>query len=101
VTMDITPHESAKYMYYSQQIRFLNLSGGLEVSEAGPLEVTVSGAQTDLAALTTEDIVVSVDLSECRRAGTYTMPVTVTVPENIRALEGLELTVTLSRTEGN
>ncbi len=101
VTMDITPHESAKYMYYSQQIRFLNLSGGLKVSEAGPLEVTVSGAQTDLAALTTEDIVVSVDLSECRRAGTYTMPVTVTVPENIRALEGLELTVTLSRTEGN
>ena len=71
------------------------------MSEAGPLEVTVSGAQTDLAALTTEDIVVSVDLSECRRAGTYTMPVTVTVPENIRALEGLELTVTLARTEGN
>ena len=99
--MDITPHESAKYMFYSPQIQYRNLSGGLEVSEAGPLEVTVSGAEADLAPLTMEDITVSVDLSECRRPGTYTMPVMVTAPENIRVLDGLELTVTLSRTEGN
>ncbi len=101
VTMDIIPHESVSYIFYGTQIQYQNLPGGLEVSEAVALEVTVSGAASDLAALTMDQITVSVDLAECRRPGTYTLPVTITVPENIRVSGEQELMVTIVRAGSN
>lgn len=101
VTMEILPYETVSYTFLSGQIQYLNIPEGLEldVAELGSLEVQVSGLSADLQTLTMENITVSVDLSECRRAGTYTVPVTVTVPDNCRAQEGLELSVTLTRSE--
>ncbi len=101
VTMEIMPHETTRYTLTGAQIQYLNLLSDLEVSEAGPLEIAVSGMGADLAALTLDGITASVDLSECRRPGSYTLPVTVTVPETLRVPEGLELTVTLAKAENN
>lgn len=100
VTMDVEPYETVSYTFLSGQIQYLNIPEGLEldVSELTPLEIQVSGLAADLAALSMENITASVDLSECRRAGTYTVPVTVTVPDNCRVPEGLELSVTLTKT---
>lgn len=101
VTMEILPYETASYTFLSGQIQYLNIPEGLElkVTELSPLEVQISGLSAELETLTMENITVSVDLSECRRAGTYTVPVTVTVPDNYRVQEGLELSVTLARSE--
>lgn len=101
VTMDIVPYETASYTFLSGQIQYLNIPEGLELDVAGltPLEVRIGALASDLAALTIENITVSVDLSECRRAGTYTVPVTVTIPDKYRVQEGLELSVTLTASE--
>lgn len=101
VTMEILPYETSSYTFLSGQIQYLNIPEGLEldVSELVPLEVQISGLESDLAALTMENITVSVDLSECRGAGTYTVPVTVTAPDNYQVPEDLELSVTLVRLE--
>lgn len=100
VTMDILPYETVGYTFLSGQIQYLNIREGLEldVSELSPLDVQISGLASDLAALTAENITVSADLSVCRRAGTYTVPVTVTVPDNCRVPEGMEISVTLVKT---
>lgn len=101
VTMDILPFETATYTFLSGQIQYQNIREGLalDVSETGSLQVSVSGLSADLAGLTMEDITVSVDLSECNRRGTYTVPVTVTVPDRFQILEGLELTVKLEKAD--
>lgn len=99
VTMDITQHAAQSYLFTPDRIQYQNVPEGMEpdLSEAGVLEVSVSGLEEDLAGVTAESITASVDLSECRRPGTYTLPVNVTVPEGLRAPEGLELTVELVR----
>lgn len=101
VTMDIVPYETSSYTFLSGQIQYLNIPEGLELDVSGllPLEIQVSGLASDLAALTMENITVSVDLSEYRRAGTYSVPVTVTVPSTCRVQEGLELPITLTSLE--
>ncbi len=99
VTMDITQHAAQSYLFTPDRIQYQNVPEGMEpdLSEAGVLEISVSGLEEDLAGVTAESITASVDLSECRRPGTYTLPVNVTVPEGLRAPEGLELTVELVR----
>lgn len=99
VTMEITQHVPQTFSFSGDQIQYQNLPEGLEVdlSETGGLEFTVSGLESEMAELRAENIAVSVDLSGCRRAGTYTLPATVTVPDHLRAPEGLELTVKLVR----
>lgn len=101
VTMDIIPYVTQSYTFLSGQIQYLNIPEGLEldVSELGALEVPISGLEADLANLGAGDITVSADLSECRRAGTYTVPVTVTAPDNYQVPEGLGIEVTLSKPE--
>ena len=101
VTMDIMPYETGNYIFLNGQIEYQNIQEGLslEMSDIGALEVPVSGMPSALAGLTAEDITVSVDLSEYRRAGTYTVPVNVAVPENCRVQEGLKMTIRLNETE--
>ncbi len=99
VIMEITQHVTQTYVFSGEQVQYLNMPEGLELdlSETGPLEVIVSGLESDLSGLTIEGITVSADLSECRRPGSYMVPVTVSVPEALRAPEGLEIAVTLVR----
>lgn len=99
VTMDIVQHVSQSYRFTNDRIQYQNLAEGLvlEPEETGMLEIRVSGLEADLAGLTIDGITASVDLSECRRPGTYTLPVAVTVPEGLNAPEELTLSVTLVR----
>lgn len=101
VTMEIIPHVSRSFVFQGEQIELLNLSEGLapDWSESGSVEVTVSGVEADLAELTSDQVVLTADLLEYRRPGTYQIPVTVTVPEKIQAPEGLEVTLTLVKAE--
>lgn len=102
VTMNIIPYDTVSFAFLSGQIQYQNIPDGLalDASEIGPLEVTVSGMTSDLEGVSMENISVTADLSECRRAGTYTVPVTVTVPENCHGPEDLTMTVTVTRSSG-
>lgn len=101
VTMEIVPYQTVSYLLTSAEIQYQNIPEGLvlDTSETGPVEVTVSGLEAALAGLSLEQISASVDLSGCQRAGTYHLPVTVTVPEGCMAPEGLETTIRLVRPE--
>ena len=89
------------FFFQGEQIRWENLQPGLapDWSESGMLEVVVSGVEANLADLTTDAVVLSADLLEYRRPGTYQVPVAVEVPEGIQAPEGLEMTLTLVKAE--
>lgn len=99
VIMDIIQHVSQRVVFTGDRIQYQNLPEGLELdlTETAPLEVQISGLEAELAGFSADSVTASVDLSECRRPGTYTLPVAVTVPEPLKAPEGLELTVTLVR----
>lgn len=101
VTMEIVPHVSRSFLFQEEQVQLQNLQPGLEPdwSETGMIEVTVSGVEADLEDLSSDQIALSADLSEYRRAGTYQIPVSVTVPEQIQAPEGLEITLTLVKAQ--
>ena len=97
VTMEIVPFESVSYVFRDDQIQYMNMPEGLKLdeTEARMLEVTVSGLASDLAGVTMENITVTADLSQCGRQGVFTVPVTVTVPENCHVPEDLQMTVML------
>lgn len=97
VNMQIVPHETVNYGFSPEQIRYENIPEGLEldVLESGTLEIPVSGLESDLAGLTMDSIVIHADLSQVRRAGTYTVPVTVELPEQFTCPEELEMPVKL------
>lgn len=99
VTMEIVPLSTITYGISPDQIQYDNIPEGyeLDTSDAELLELPVSGLEADLAGLTVDAITVSANLSEARRAGTYTVPVTVTLPDGFRCPEDLELTVKLVR----
>lgn len=101
VTMEIVPFQSVSYLLTSGQIQFQNLPQGytLDLSETPPLEVVVSGLEASLAGVSMDTLSASVDLSGCQRAGTYQLPVTVTVPEGCEVPEGLKISVRLLREE--
>lgn len=101
VTMEIVPYQSVSYVLTGGQIQYQNVPEGytLDLSETPPLEIVVSGMVEALAGVSLENISASVDLSACQRAGTYHLPVTVTVPEGCVGPEGLETSVRLLRVE--
>lgn len=100
VNMEVVPHETVNYSFSPEQIQYDNMPENVEldVSESESLELSVSGLESDLAELTVDSIVVRADLSQIRRAGTYTVPVTAELPEKFTCPEGLTLTVRLVRT---
>ena len=63
------------------------------------MTIQVSGLPADLTALTQDSIQLSADLAECTRTGTYTVPVTVAVPEGYLCQDSPEITVSLVRAE--
>ena len=101
VRMEIVPYESAEYTFSPGQIHFANIREGLELDAEDTADVTVqvSGLPEDLAALSQDSIQLTVDLSECTRAGTYTEPVSVALPEGCICQTAPEITVRLVRSE--
>lgn len=84
----------------AESIEVNNLSSKLQLSYGEQLEVelTFTGAKEVLAALTSEDISVAIDLANYKEKGTYTVPVVVTkMPENCTYVEGTTVKIQLSR----
>lgn len=101
VMMEIVPLKTTVYQFSPEQIHFLNLKEGLSVdpSETSVLEVSISGTESDLSLLMQEAVTVTVDLSECTRTGTYTLPAAVTAPEKYSVPQELQISVKLVRAE--
>lgn len=75
----------------TENISWLNLPEGKRVEAlTGSLAVKVFGTETDVSALTGEDIAVTVDLDDYSAAsGTYTVPAEVTVNKGDVGISGL------------
>ena len=101
VRMEIIPYETTSYTFVPGQIHFANIQEGLELDaeDSGDVTIQVSGLPADLAALTQDSIQLTADLADCTRAGSYTVPVTVTVPDGYTCSDTPEITVRLVRTE--
>ena len=99
VRMEIVPYESISYTFAPGQIHFANIREGLELDaeDSEGVTIQVSGLPADLTALTQASIQLSADLAECTRTGTYTVPVTVAVPEGYLCQDSPEITVSLVR----
>ena len=65
------------------------------------MEVVVSGPETDINAITANDIVPYIDFSGITSAGEYTLPLSVTLPANISLVSLIPQQVTVTVTEGN
>jgi len=97
VTMEIAAHETKDFTFQPGQIYFANIREGLalDASDMPALEVTISGLAENLEQLKMEDLSVTVDLENCRRSGTYIVPISVTAPDGYGCPNDLKLSVTL------
>ncbi len=75
-----------------------NLGEGLNAVMTDPeLDIRVQGASAALASLTPTQIHASVDLSG-RKEGTYSVPVTITLPQGLSLVKQVQTNVTISKT---
>ncbi len=97
VTMDIQPFVTNTYSFHPGKIQYMNIQEGLAIDgeSMAPLEVPISALAQNLAVLVMDNITLSVDLSDYRRAGNYTVPVTVEVPKGYFVPEDLMMEVKL------
>jgi YbbR domain-containing protein len=97
VTMDITAHDTKNYTFTAEQIHYENLPENMELDLSGStsLEISVSGLAADLAELTSSEIKPTVDLSDISKAGTYTVPVHVELPDGFTCTDEPTLEIRL------
>ena len=93
--MEIVANETVNYSFTPDQIQFENTADGLQVdrSNSETVIVPVSGLASALAGLTSDSITVTADMSGVSRAGTYTVPVTLTLPDGFSCPQDLGMTV--------
>lgn len=101
VTMEILPLQTVSYIFSPDQIQYSGVQEDLELdfAESSELEIQVSGLETELSSLTKEMVSVNADVSGVRKAGTYAIPVTVTLPSGFSCPEDLQATIKLVRAE--
>ncbi|MCD8197910.1 MAG: hypothetical protein LUE24_12225 [Lachnospiraceae bacterium] len=101
VTMEIVENETVEYSVSSDSVVMENLANGLEaiLTDADALTITVTGLPSTLAELTTDDITVSIDLSEITRTGTYTAALDVALPDGLSCADAPEITVEVVEAE--
>lgn len=95
VTMEIVANETVNYSFTPDQIQFENTADGLQVdrSNSETVIVPVSGLASALAGLTSDSITVTADMSGVSKTGTYTVPVTLTLPDGFSCPQDLGMTV--------
>ena len=101
VTMEIQELETVDYAFAPAQINYDNLPDGLTVDEdeSHTLEIPIQGMQHDLATLSMDAVEVHADLSSYRKAGTYTVPVAVTLPDGFSCPSDLTVDVKLEKAD--
>ena len=95
VTMEIIANETVNYSFTPDQIEYENTADGLQVdrSNSETVIVPVSGLASELSGLTADSITVTADMSGVSKTGTYTVPVTVTLPDGFSCPQDLGMTV--------
>ena len=93
--------ETVDYAFAPAQINYDNLPDGLTVDEdeSHTLEIPIRGMQHDLATLSMDAVEVHADLSSYRKAGTYTVPVAVTLPDGFSCPSDLTVDVKLEKAD--
>ena len=101
VTMEIQELETVDYAFAPAQISYDNLPDGLAVDEdeSHTLEIPIRGMQHNLATLSMDAVEVHADLSSYRKAGTYTVPVAVTLPDGFSCPSDLTVDVKLEKAD--
>ena len=95
VEVGILPLGSKQISLPTQNIQALNLTGELQtVFTDTALTVTVRGKEEDLKNVTAASIKASIDCSGLDE-GTYNLPVTITLPNNITLLSEITANVQL------
>ena len=95
VEVGILPLGSKQIYLFTQNIQALNLTGELQtVFTDTALTVTVRGKEEDLKNVTAASIKASIDCSGLDE-GTYNLPVTITLPNNITLLSEITANVQL------
>lgn len=99
VMITIEPLEEREFEIPVSDITVENQPENLELSyESGDsVAVSVRGTEEELNHLQSSQIAVALDLSSCRRAGTYELPLQVTVPENYSTGKETKVQVELRR----
>ncbi|MFS0562709.1 CdaR family protein [Terribacillus sp. 179-K 1B1 HS] len=103
VEVDIELEETSETTIENVPITIENLPGGLEAAFSDPqneqIDVTVSGAKSEIESLSADDITATIDGSGLEQ-GEQTVPIEVTGPENIKLTPGQEeATITVRTTE--
>ena len=83
-------------------IALLNAPKDYKVSyaEQGNLEIVVRGSKEDLDDFTLEKGNVSINLNDCKTAGTYNVPIQVTLPDGIELEDTINVQITLTKSSG-
>lgn len=97
VTMDIQPLVTNIYSFQPGKIQYLNIQEGLAIDGESivPLEIPISALAQNLSVFVMDNVTISVDLSECRRAGSYTVPVNIRVSDEYSVPKELTMEVKL------
>ena len=96
ISVEILPLNSKSYEIATTSIQKLNLGAGLTcVFSTANIDVGVKGTDEQLESLSTDQIKASVDLNGLE-AGTYTLPVAITLPSGYEQVEDVTVNATLS-----
>ena len=72
----------------------------MSYAEQGDLEIVVRGSKEDLDDFTLEKGSVSINLNDCKTAGTYNVPIQVTLPDGIELEDTINVQITLTKSSG-
>jgi YbbR domain-containing protein len=98
VSVKILPDDSQSYELSTKNITVSNLGAGLNAVFADQtLDIRVKGSKSSLESLTAAQITAAVDLSG-KSAGTYKVPVSVTLPDGYSLVEDVTAEITISKT---
>ncbi len=93
VTVTIEKNKEKTLTVPSENLRVSNLSSGYQVDydSLDDVKVKVSGSTAALENLDGDDIYLSVDMSDCKKVGTYTKVLVVNVPDGVSVVEEVEM----------
>ncbi len=93
VTASILPQDSQEYSVSTTSIQALNVGEGLQVVyETDGIQVRVQEGSRDLSQLKSSDIKAAIDFTG-KGAGTYNMPVTITLPAGYEVVNSVTTAV--------
>lgn len=99
VKVSILPYGSKEFGVKTSDITVNGLGDDLRLSfSQDTVTVRVKANETELEALTADQIKISIDLKD-KLAGEYTLPVTVTLPDGYEQVENTVTTVQLTKVE--